>query len=103
MRKVKELKNSVLVEDESSGYMFYVPTEVYEAGDESVFIDNGIPYSLSFDLIIQQTVDAMKVQRHLYRMGIHTLEDVLANRKKVNDVLKQYISTDVLINAIKGG
>lgn len=95
---VKRLKKTVLLEDET-GFMFHVPVEIYDEGGD--LGENAIPYSLPFDLILGE-IDFSAVQSELYGAGIHTLADILNNRKRVNDILRKYISADVLIRNIKG-
>ena len=99
MKVIKKLKKTVVMQDET-GFMFHVPIDVYESGDESVYVENSIPYSLSFDFIIAEMVDKLDVQKAFYAQGIHTLDDVLKNRKAVNDILKRYVNADKIINAV---
>lgn len=101
MKVVRKLKNTVLLQDES-GFMFHIPKDVYEQEDESLYDENMIPHSLSFDLIIEKLVDKLTVQEELYAQGIHTLEDVLKNRKTVNDVLKRHLNADKIIESVRG-
>lgn len=96
---VKRNKKTVLVQDEI-GFMYHVPVENYDSGED--YTDYLIPYSLSFDIILEQVFNVQNIQRALYVRGIHTFEDVLNNRKAVNDILKQHISVDAIIQQIKG-
>ncbi|PID86964.1 MAG: hypothetical protein CSB13_01730 [Chloroflexi bacterium] len=100
MKVIKKNKKTVLMEDER-GYRFYIPTEIYE-DDEADYKKNSIPYSLSFDLVLTELFDAEKITRELYSAGVHTLSDVLDNRKMVNDILKKNISCDKIIHAVTG-
>lgn len=102
MKVIKKLKKTVLLEDET-GFRFFIPKEVFEEEDESLYDEAMIPHSLSFDLILQELVDAFEIQERFYAQGIHTLEDVLNNRKLVNDILKQHLSANIIIKAVKGG
>lgn len=101
MKVIKKLKKTVLIQDEETLFMFHVPIEIYEEGDESVYLENGIPYSLSFDHIVRQLLDELSIQQELYRQGIHTLDDLLKNRKAVNDILKKHVNASKIIQAVK--
>ena len=68
---------------------------------EQDYMDNGIPCSLSFDLILQETVDFENLQEQLYAADIHILDDVLANRRKVNDILRKNLNAETIIRSIK--
>lgn len=102
MTVVKKTPDSVLLKDET-GFTFYVPASVFDQkDDEGVnLLDHMIPYSLSFDIIVQDMVNVEKIQTELYKLGIHTYEDILNNRKVVNDVLKRHFSAEQIIKAIK--
>lgn len=103
MEIIKKLKKTILLE-QSNGYRFYVPKEVYDDEDmtEKDYLDNAIPYSLSFDLILKEVVDFDAIQEQMYAQEIHTLYDVLNNRKKVNSIIKKTINADVIIRNVKG-
>lgn len=97
---IRKLKKTYLVQDEETMFIYHVPVEFYnEDGDYS---DHLIPYSLSFSDILDAVIDTNKIEVGLHTAGIHTFDDVLANRKRVNDLLKQHISTDIIIKEIKG-
>lgn len=99
MKLIKRNKMTVLVQDENL-FMYHVPVENYDSGED--YTEYLIPYSLSFDIILKQIFNVEGIQKALYARGIHTYEDVLNNRKAVNDILKQYISVDKIIAHIKG-
>lgn len=100
MKVIKKLKNTVLLQDET-GFMFHVPTEIYEMEDESLYEENMIPHSISFDLVIKEMVDDIAVQKELYAQGIHTVEDILGRRKAVNDILKRHINAEKIVQKVK--
>ena len=104
MKVIRRNKKTVLVQDEK-GFQFYVPVEVYDTEEIAVkdIYDAGIPKSLSFDLILEEESNLSQVAEDLYSQNIHTLEDVLNNRKKVNDILRKHFSAQTIINAVKGG
>ena len=101
MKLITKNRKSVLLEDED-GYRFSVPKEIYETEDEAEILENSIPYSLMFDEIIGEFIDLEAIKNELYSQGIHTLDDVLKNRKKVNDLLRKNISADRIIKTVKG-
>lgn len=102
MKVIKKSKKTVLLEDDN-GYRFYVPSEVYgkEDVEDSEMLDSAIPYSLSFDLILDELLDFTAIQEDLYKVGVHTQDDILSNRKKVNDVFRRYLSADRVISVVK--
>lgn len=106
MKTLKKTNTTVYVEL-SNGAIYHVPVELYNDGEESesYYTVHGIPYSVSFELLLQELVTeyAYDIQTVLYSAGIHTVADVVDNRKLVNDILKQYISTDKIIKVSKKG
>lgn len=95
---LKKLPSSVLLEDEIH-YRFYVQKDIFAREDEEEIRANGIPYSLPFDLLLEDSVDE---HIRLYALGIHTLSDVLNNRQKVRSILGNKNSVEILIEKIKG-
>lgn len=102
MNLVRKLTKTVLLKDET-GFMFHVPLDVYENEEipESEYENHMIPYSLSFDLIINSIVSEVEIQQQLYAQGIHTLDDVLSNRKVVNDILKRNFNAERIIHEVR--
>ena len=101
MKLIKGYKNSVLLEDKNY-FRFIVDKKLYEEfkDQDETLLENGIPYSLPFDLFI---LDGTKEQNELYKAGIHRLEDILQNRKTVTRILRNNkLSTEDLIEKIKG-
>jgi hypothetical protein len=99
---IKRLKKMVLLEDET-GYRFYVPRDVYENEEISNYEADAIPYSLQFDLILNEIIDTSAIASDLYRAGVHTETDVLNSRKIVNDVLRRHLSDQNIIKTFRGG
>lgn len=110
MKIIKTLKKTILIEQES-GYRFYVPREIYDklyeedktppTEDLEALKKDGIPYSLSFDLILHDIFNPEKIQQELYLGNIHTLNDILNNRKRVTDILKKNMNAEMIIQNIK--
>jgi hypothetical protein len=101
LKVIKKLKKTVLLEADT-GYRFYVPRDVYEDDEVTDYTEYGVPYSLQFDLILSDVIDTVAIANDLYRAGIHTKEDVLSNRKAVNDVLRRHVSGYQIIHTFKG-
>jgi hypothetical protein len=97
MKLIVKTRNSVLLEDET-GYRFYVEKRVYETGDAELIRHFAIPYSLPFDFIT-----GIEIESELYKVGVHTLEDILNNRRSVLKVMKNTdVTVEQLIELVKG-
>lgn len=100
MKIVRTFPNSVLLEDENC-FRFFVNNKIFKSGDEERIREYGVPYSLPFDLLIEDE-DSERIQIGLYRSGIHKLEDILNNRKIVRKIIGDKLSVEELIEKIKG-
>lgn len=102
MNVIKNYGKSILLEDET-GFRFYVDKDIYtmyiqDEVEEDEFYFNSIPYSIVFSVYDEKLVD-----EDFYKLGIHTLTDILRNRQRVTNILRgQEISTERLIGLIKG-
>jgi len=95
---IQSLRTSVLLEDDKTGYRFYVDKKIYEEGDAQKIRDYAIPYSLPFDLIT-----GLEIENKLYKVGVHTLYDILNNRRVVLGVLRNTeLSVEHFIELVKG-
>ncbi len=103
MKVISKKKKQVLLED-NRGYQFYITRELYDSEETETFLENSIPLSLDFSSTLQSIIEekAGEIEEQLYRRGIHSLVDILNNRKTVNDVLKKYISAGSIVKNIKG-
>lgn len=102
MKVINKNKKSVLLEDKDS-YRFFVERETYEnAESEEELLEKSIPQSLSFSSAIEGIAkeQSSAIEKVLYVSGIHTKEDVLNQRKQVNDVLRRYFSAENIIRFI---
>lgn len=99
MRLVKQTKTEVLLELENNALVLITP-EVYKSGNEQNILLNSVPYSLPFDLFLKY--NAENIMLRLYQNGIHTLRDILNNRKLVKRILTDNNSVEELIDSIKG-
>lgn len=99
MKLLQQLKNSVLLEDDDF-FRFYVPKDIYGRGDEDEIRMYHIPYSLPFDLYIEN--NGQEIQKRLYQHGIHKIEDILSRRVAVKKLLGKEVSLEELIRRIKG-
>lgn len=100
---VSKSKKSVLLEDET-GYRYYVEREVYEnAGVGEDLSDRSIPYSIPFSYVLEKIAKTQgdDIERVFYASGLHTVEDILNNRKQANDILRRYFSGENIVKFIK--
>lgn len=94
---IQSLRSSVLLEDET-GYRFYVDKNVYRTGDEESIRRYAMPYSLPFNLIT-----GLEIENKLYKVGVHTLNDILNNRRVVLGVLRNTeLTVEHFIELVKG-
>lgn len=98
MKVISVKKNNVMVQKDSGEIVFVLP-ELY-LSDINKAMAYAVPYSLPFDLFLDY--DGQNVCQQLYTNGIHTLRDVLDNRRTVKRVLGDKNSVESLIERIKG-
>lgn len=100
---VSKNKKSVLLEDES-GYRYYVERETYENAEVGEdLLDRSIPYSVPFSYVLEKIVKEQgeSIEKVFYATGLHTVEDILNNRKQANDILKRYFSGENIVKFSK--
>lgn len=103
MKVVSKTKKSVLLEDDS-GYRFFVERETFDSAEtDDELLSKSIPYSLEFSALVKIIAEenADDIEKVFYTSGLHTVEDILNNRKKVNDILRRYFSAGSILKFTK--